>query len=156
MPENAPLRSISRRHRHPRDGFTLVEILIVVTILGILAAIVVPQFTSASVQARESALETTLVRVRQQLQVYAGQHNGDFPSLADFEAQLTGASDIEGNTAALGTAGYRFGPYLTEMPQNPHTDGTDLGTGEAGSSSWYYNATDGDFRANDSDATRAY
>ena len=39
-----------------KKGFTLVEILIVVVILGILAAIVIPQFTDASTQAKESSL----------------------------------------------------------------------------------------------------
>jgi len=39
-------------------GFTLVEILIVVIILGILAAIVIPQFSSASNDARRSNVQT--------------------------------------------------------------------------------------------------
>jgi prepilin-type N-terminal cleavage/methylation domain-containing protein len=41
-----------------RSGFTLVEILIVVVILGILAAIVIPQFTEASTEAKLSSLCT--------------------------------------------------------------------------------------------------
>ena len=47
-------------------GFTLVEILIVVIILGILAAIVVPKFTEASDDAKLSALTTDLKIVRSQ------------------------------------------------------------------------------------------
>ena len=147
-----PSPTVARR----RTGFTLVEILIVVTILGILAAIVVPQFSTASDTARGSALETTLTRVRQQLQVYASQHDGNFPTLARFEAQLTGSSDVDGATAARGTEGYTLGPYLTEMPVNPHTEASDLGTGAAGTSSWYYDEATGDFRANDSAARRAF
>ena len=41
-------------HRIARRGFTLVELLIVVVILGILATIVIPQFSNASQQAREN------------------------------------------------------------------------------------------------------
>jgi prepilin-type N-terminal cleavage/methylation domain-containing protein len=47
--------------RTNRKGFTLIEILIVVIILGILAAIVIPQFTNASKEAKQSSL-VTMVR----------------------------------------------------------------------------------------------
>ncbi len=57
------------------SGFTLVEILIVVVILGILAAIVIPQFTDASTQAKESALASDLQMMRSQLELYKIQHN---------------------------------------------------------------------------------
>jgi prepilin-type N-terminal cleavage/methylation domain-containing protein len=50
--------------KRSRKGFTLVEILIVVIILGILAAIVIPQFTQASTEARLSNLKTNLQTVR--------------------------------------------------------------------------------------------
>ena len=48
---------LSRRARH---GFTLIEILIVVVILGILAAIVIPQFTDAAEEASRSNLQSQL------------------------------------------------------------------------------------------------
>ncbi|MFG0314473.1 MAG: type II secretion system protein, partial [Phycisphaerales bacterium] len=46
--------------RSTRSAFTLVEILIVVVILGILAAIVVPQFTGATDEARQSTFIASL------------------------------------------------------------------------------------------------
>src|SRR5262249_3312377 len=63
-------------------GFTLVEILIVVVILGILAAIVIPQFTSASESAKGSNLLSQLQTIRSQLELYQVQHNGSYPTLA--------------------------------------------------------------------------
>jgi len=53
-----------------KSGFTLVEILIVVVILGILAAIVIPQFTDASTEAKESALKSDLQTMRSQIELY--------------------------------------------------------------------------------------
>ena len=53
--------------RYKRSGFTLVEILIVVIILGILAAIVIPQFTNASSSARTSSIQSLLQTVRSQI-----------------------------------------------------------------------------------------
>ena len=50
-----------------RTGFTLVEILIVVVILGILAAIVVPQFTQASSEAIKGALQSQLQTINSQI-----------------------------------------------------------------------------------------
>ena len=65
-----------------RKGFTLVEILIVVVILGILAAIVIPQFTNASESAKGSSLVSQLQTIRGQLELYQTQHNGSYPTLA--------------------------------------------------------------------------
>lgn len=53
-----------------RRGFTLIEIMIVVVILGILAAIVVPQFTDAASGARATSMRTQLVSMRGQIEVW--------------------------------------------------------------------------------------
>ena len=150
------MTSTTARIRGRARGFTLIEILIVVVMLGILAAIVLPQFISAADETREESLKSILHRVRQQLEIYKEQHRGEYPRLEQFEAQMTEATNADGDTAAIGTAGYPFGPYLYNMPRNPMTDGTDVGTGEPGTSAWYYEEDTGTFHANDSEETRQW
>ncbi len=130
-------------------AFTLIEILIVVVILGILAAAVVPQFTDASSEAKLSALQTNLHTIRSQLQLYRMQHNGTWPVLATFTNQMTLVSKADGTTAALGTSGYPYGPYLLTIPNNPFTDTNTVSAGAADSSAWYYDQSIGTFRPND-------
>lgn len=142
--------------RRASGGFTLVEILIVVLILGILAAIVIPQFTSAAEETRDNSLKMNLYRIRQQIEIYKQQHNGNPPTLASFEAQMTGASNVDGNTAAIGTDGYPFGPYITDIPSNAFTSGNTIGSGAVGDSDWYYDQTTGNFHANNSAEHRLY
>ena len=149
---------VARRPRRPRGsaaGFTLVEILIVVVILGILAAIVVPQFTSAAAESRENSIKMDVHRIRVQLEIYKAHHSDQLPSLANFEAQMTMSSDAQGDTAELGTDGYPFGPYIREVPRNPNTSTNTVGDGEIGTSAWYYNEVTGEFRANDSEESAA-
>ena len=67
-----------------RSGFTLIEILIVVVILGILAAVVIPQFADATSDANDSSVRTQLQIIRQQIEVYRVK-NGDDPELEDDE-----------------------------------------------------------------------
>jgi len=103
--------------KHVARGFTLVEILIVVVILGILAAIVIPQFTSASESAKSSSLGTQLQTIRSQLELYQVQHNGNYPTLDQLNADwgvMTGETDVDGAIAA----GNPFGPYLQQAPAN--------------------------------------
>ena len=57
-----------------RRAFTLIEILIVVVILGILAAIVIPQFTDASQEAMRSSLLTQLQTIRSQVELHNVQN----------------------------------------------------------------------------------
>ncbi|MCC6679790.1 MAG: prepilin-type N-terminal cleavage/methylation domain-containing protein [Phycisphaeraceae bacterium] len=138
-------------------AFTLVEILIVVVILGILAAIVVPQFTSASEETRANAVKMDLHRIRQQIEIYKSQHD-DPPTVDGFVNQMTLSSDANGDTAAIGTDGYPFGPYLATLPFNPYTKTNDVVdiSEDVGSSAWAYDETDGTFVANSDEEHREW
>ena len=73
------MRNQSVIKRQIMQGFTLVELLIVVIILAILAAIVVPQFSSSTLDAKESALDSTLANFRSALDLYYQQHGSRYP-----------------------------------------------------------------------------
>jgi general secretion pathway protein G len=108
-------------------GFTLVEILIVVVILGILAAIVIPQFTSASTEAKESALVSDLQAVRSQIELYKIHHNDNLPGTqggVDFQTAMTSKTNQDGvvDTSGGTDPTFRFGPYMREIPLNPFND----------------------------------
>lgn len=96
--------------RRIRKAFTLVEILIVVVILGILAAIVVPQFTNAANEARGGNIDTQESTIQNQLELYAARNNGNYPDLTD---------PLE-DWDALVTAG-----YFKEPPANPFDQDAD-------------------------------
>lgn len=105
-----------------RRGFTLVEILIVVIILGILAAIVIPQFTNASQDARKSSLTSQLQTLRSQVSLYALQHRDKYPT--DLVAGGTGLTPWDlmtkkTNDDETTTGTPQFGPYLQAAPVNP-------------------------------------
>jgi type II secretion system protein G len=101
-----PIRS------HARQGFTLVEILIVVIILGILAAIVIPQFSNASSNARVSSLQSTLQTLRSQIELYKLQHGDNLPNIvASWTAMTQGSS--------YGNPVVDYIPYLQTTPINP-------------------------------------
>src|SRR5512135_232345 len=80
-----------------RKGFTLIEILIVVIILGILAAIVIPQFTNASNDAKVSSVQTTVQSVQAQLELYKFQTNVT-PPLTGFWGTLGTKAVVDGKT----------------------------------------------------------
>jgi general secretion pathway protein G len=137
-----------------RAAFTLVELLIVVIILGILASVVIPQFSDASTDARLSSLMTNLQTIRGQIDLYKLQHNGAYPVQGTFAAQMTTRTDLDGTVnAATG----KFGPYLQRIPNNPFTvggTGNDVtNTAAAANKAWFYDATNGTFKANNGGST---
>src|SRR5207253_9686180 len=85
-----------KAYRTKKSGFTLVEILIVVIILGILAAIVIPQFTNASTDAKKSNMASQLQTLRSQIQLYKLQHNDTAPVLIGSWNAFTQASNAAG------------------------------------------------------------
>ncbi len=114
-------------------GFTLVEILIVVVILGILAAIVIPQFTGASTEAKESSLVSDLQSVRSQVELFKIQHNDILPGeILNADGSITPATAATFVNAmclktdqygVVGTgATFRFGPYMKKVPVNPFSN----------------------------------
>lgn len=148
-----------RTYRTRKSGFTLVEILIVVIILGILAAIVIPQFTNASQDARKNSLTSQLQTVRSQVELYKLQHLDQTPT------GLATAGSIAGTTAwsqmvvktdsdqTINTAG-QFGPYLQTAPVNSLNNSskvlvqtTDATPGAAASGvtdeGWVFNVSNG-------------
>ncbi len=141
-------------HR-PGSAFTLVEILIVVIILGILAAIVIPNITGITAISREANLKENLSKIRGQIQMYGNQHNG-FPTAAGFADQMTECTRMDGQVSAVRTSEYRFGPYLEQMPPNPvSSDRTIRAAAAPGDAfppgdadgGWWYNETTGTFFA---------
>ena len=148
--------------RTATKGFTLVEILIVVIILGILAAIVIPQFTEASSEARVSNLMTNLQTIRSQLLLYKTQHLENYPADGngeghdEFEDEMCNYSDEDGSTQATPDSDHPYGPYLTSVPVNPLSndntvrivqDGSTAFSAPQADGGWYFNTETGEFRA---------
>lgn len=127
-----------------RTGFTLVEILIVVVILGILAGLVIPQFGNASENAKSSNTVAQLQTIRGQLELYRLQHNG-YPTLAQLWDNLISKTTAAGVVDANGD----FGPYLKKAPSNPYTNSSTVAVTGAGTVAhgWEYDATTGQISA---------
>ena len=105
-----------------KKGFTLVEILIVVVILGILAAIVIPQFTSASESAKRSSVISQLQTIRSQLELGQIQHNGTYPDLVVHQwVPLTTQTEPDSAYTAGNASGNEMGPYMQQAPSNPYS-----------------------------------
>jgi len=133
--------------RRNQSGFTLVELLIVVIILGILAAVVIPQFNTAAAESKEAALASNLATIRQAIELYKVQHNDTFPD-STIVVQLTTTTDV------TGAAGTKYGPYIRNaFPSDPInslatvTTGATMPAAAAGAAGWVYCTANGEFRA---------
>lgn len=137
-------------NRKNQQGFTLVELLIVVIILGILAAVVIPQFNSAANESREAAVTSNLATIRQAIEMYKVQHNDQLPT-SNIVLELRNTTDLDHTVQTDGSGA--FGPYLrNSFPASP-VDGVATVTAAAtttaatgSTTGWMYNTTTGEFR----------
>jgi len=145
-------------------GFSLIELVIVIVIMGIISAVAIPRLSRGSRTAGASALKSDLATLRNAIELYAAEHEGKYPDAA-IANQLTLYSNNMGTTTvATKTATEVYGPYLKEMPPMPvgskkdatgvvHTSvAADVPDQGAATDGWWYNSATLTIRANLPDA----
>jgi general secretion pathway protein G len=127
-----------------RSGFTLIELVVVILILGILAGVAAPKMFNTSAKAADNSLKQSLAVVRDAIELYSSQNGGAFPPLA---------AD-SGTTFRAALAPYLRGPFPkcpvgpTAAQNNKVIAGT---TGVAApTDGWKYDSTTGAFICNNS------
>lgn len=116
------------KHRKPTSkkelGFTLIELMIVVAIIGILAAVALPKFAQLIEKSREAATKGNINSLRGAVSIYYGDHEGIQPDILDVSQN------------------YAFSNYMESIPPVKAThSGIGNGTVESpqGNSVWHTN-----------------
>ena len=143
-----------------RKGFTAIEVTIVIAILGLLAAVAIPQLAAHRRQDQTATLVSRLGVLRTAIDRYWAQHD-DFPGpgTADFRRQLV-SQTCRAGSCGTGVA-FALGPYVQDgdLPDNPVTGTNTLTITDAmpeaasGSSAWIYCRLTGEVRANSTGRT---
>jgi len=98
------------------------SVIVIIGMLGILAAFWIPQFNAAAAESKEAALAGNIKIIRQAIELYQIQHDGVYPS-RHIVGQLTSITDHTGIYCAsdmIHDSTFRYGPYLTfGFPLNP-------------------------------------
>lgn len=134
--------TILRRSTASRSAFTLVEMVVVVLIIGILAAVAAPKMFDTATKARESGTRQSLLVIRDAVELYRSE-NGSYPGAVNLKTEL--ANFLKGPFPSVQIGANRNDEVGEATGSGPITT---VVTGGAG---WAYNATTGDVVVNDAD-----
>lgn len=116
-------------------GFSLVELLIIIGIIGIFSTIIIMNMQGSEISTKETKLKVSLANLRQALFAYKTDHgfypctNSDHNFNGDeetFRRQLTWYTDKDGKISPKQVDEFSFGPYLHKFPPNPFYEETDV------------------------------
>ena len=130
-------------------AFSLVELVIVLVIIGVIAAIAVPRLTRGATNASAVALAADLAALRNAIELYRAEHEGSFPTVANFVSQMTQFSDTPGTSFAAAADvgnGIVYGPYLKGIPALPvgaEKGSTTVAAAAAAGVAWIYTDASG-------------
>jgi len=99
----------NQRNARPRRGFTLLEVLLVLAILGLIAVMVVPQLLGRQQDAMDKITETSIKGLESVMNMYAIDHAGKFPEGSAQEVYRTLLQPVE-------FQGRAPRPYLDTVP----------------------------------------
>jgi prepilin-type N-terminal cleavage/methylation domain-containing protein len=142
-------------HTRRPCGFSLLEVMIVIAILGMLAAVAIPQLTSHKPEGRTAAMVGSLSILRTAVDSYWTQHDAfPGPTAAEFADQLLKQTSKAGKVGE--GDGFRYGPYLRSgvLPTNPITSTATVKCVDvmpkepSGSQAWIYCTATGEVRSN--------
>jgi general secretion pathway protein G len=138
-------------------GFSLIELLIVTVIIALIAAIALPRLSRGASGASDAALVNDVELLRKAVELYAAEHGGTYPTVANFRKQLTKYTDVDGNMSNQSIPPFIYGPYLSDIPSLPvGNGGTKVGAAAAPGVAWIYDANSGTILVNtttEADAT---
>jgi prepilin-type N-terminal cleavage/methylation domain-containing protein len=132
-------------------GFTLLELVLVVVILGLVAAIALPRMSRGAAGAVDSSVASNLAVLRSALDLYQVEHTGVYPTTANVVNQLLQFSDINGNTSATRTTTCIYGPYVRSIPVlqvGVRKGQAGIAAADAATIGWIYNSATGNINAN--------
>lgn len=132
-------------------AFSLLELVVVVAIIAIIAAIGIPRLSRGTRGASDSALSGNLAVLRNGIDLYAAEHGGTYPTVADIANQLLQYTDYSGDTAAAKDTTHIYGPYMRKIPPLPvgaKKGNTEIKAADGATVGWIYTETPGEIKAN--------
>ncbi len=127
-----------------RIAFTLVELVVVILILGILAAVAAPRFLNTSATATDNGLKQTLSVVRDAIELYTAENGGQLPGQS---------SNLDTDLAPYLRGAFPTCPVGQQNANVTYATGQNIAADATPTNGWKYSTDFGEFIVNSGGAT---